>query len=240
MAHLTSDCPRCGAMSITFDCDAAANVGVLYNWCDLYEAFCVCRRCGKTTVFKLQLRGSQYRDTCKDRNFWQSTAGLDSFFLEDGYVSTSDREVGQPPEHLPAEIEEAFTEGLKCLALQCFNASGTMFRLCLDRATRSFLPEPSAAGDQPNSKQRRDLGLRLPWLFDHDKLPQALRDLASAVKEDGNDGAHAGNLTKADAEDLLDFATALLERLYTEPARLRLAQERRAARRGGEAPVAAH
>jgi hypothetical protein len=50
-------------------------------------------------------------------------------------------------------------------------------------------------------------------------------------KEDGNDGAHAGTLTKEDAEDLLDFATALFERMYTEPERLRLARERREKRR---------
>jgi len=36
---------------------------------------------------------------------------------------------------------------------------------------------------------------------------------------------------KADAEDLLDFTVELLERIYTEPARLKLAQERRAKRR---------
>jgi hypothetical protein len=56
-------------------------------------------------------------------------------------------------------------------------------------------------------------------------LPEALRDLSSCVKEDGNDGAHAGTLTKEDAEDLLDFTTALLERLYTEPKQLALAAE---------------
>jgi hypothetical protein len=51
------------------------------------------------------------------------------------------------------------------------------------------------------------------------------------VREDGNDGAHDGTLGKEDAEDLLDFTTALLERIYTEPERLRLAQERREKRR---------
>jgi hypothetical protein len=42
---------------------------------------------------------------------------------------------------------------------------------------------------------------------------------------------HAGTLKKEDAQDLLDFATALLERIITEPARLRLAKERREKRR---------
>jgi hypothetical protein len=52
-----------------------------------------------------------------------------------------------------------------------------------------------------------------------------------SVKDDGNDGAHRGTLGKADAEDLQDFTFELLERLYTEPARLKQAEERRKQRR---------
>jgi Domain of unknown function (DUF4145) len=74
-------------------------------------------------------------------------------------------------------------------------------------------------------------GLRLPWLFDNDKLPGGLRELSTAIKEDGNDGAHQGTLTKEDAQDLLDFTTALLERVFTEPKKLELAKERRQQRR---------
>ena len=107
-----------------------------------------------------------------------------------------------------------------------------MFRLCVDLVTRPFLSDPSEdSKPQPNAKIRRDLGLRLPWLFDNGILPSDLRELAQCVKEDGNDGAHMGALTKLDAEDLLDFTTVLLERLITEPERLRLAQTRRDDRR---------
>lgn len=70
-----------------------------------------------------------------------------------------------------------------------------------------------------------------PWLFETGRLPDSLKDLSSCIKEDGNDGAHAGNLKKSDADDLLDFTSVLLERIYTEPERLRLAKERRDARR---------
>ena len=71
----------------------------------------------------------------------------------------------------------------------------------------------------------------MPWLFEHGHLPADLRDLSTCIREDGNDGAHAGTLTKEDAEDLLDFTRELLERLHTEPAKLRLVEERRKARR---------
>jgi len=90
---------------------------------------------------------------------------------------------------------------------------------------------PEGASDAPNAKQRRDLGLRLPWLIEHGLLPKELHDLSHCIKEDGNDGAHTGTLKKEDAEDMLDFTTALLERVYTEPERLRLAKERREQRR---------
>src|SRR5258708_6245693 len=109
-----------------------------------------------------------------------------------------------------------------------------MFRLCVDLTTRPLLPAPEdTTTPQPNSKQRRDLGLRLTWLFDNGKLPSDLRELARCIREDANDGAHVGNLTKEDAEDLLDFTTALLERLIiiTEPKKLELAEARRKDRR---------
>ncbi len=51
-----------------------------------------------------------------------------------------------------------------------------------------------------------------------------------SFKDDGNDGVHGGSLSAADAEDLLDFTTELLRRLYTEKERVRLARERKNAR----------
>jgi hypothetical protein len=148
-----------------------------------------------------------------------------------GYVSLKDKAATPAPEFLPPNILAAFNEGAKCMAVGCCNAAGTMFRLCVDMTTKDKLPE----GDLPglNHKTRRDLGLRLPWLFDNRYLPEDLRDLSHCIKEDGNDGAHQGTLTEADALDLLDFTEALLKRVYTEPERLRLAKERREQRRAG-------
>jgi hypothetical protein len=75
------------------------------------------------------------------------------------------------------------------------------------------------------------LAPRLAWLLDNGILPQELRVLSTCIREDGNDAAHDGTLKKADAEDLMDFTVALFERVYTEPERLRLANERREERR---------
>jgi hypothetical protein len=160
------------------------------------------------------------------------TDALNPYFEIDHYISQRDQAPQKSPEHLPEEIKKAFDEGAACLSIGCNNACATMFRLCVDLATRPLLPDPGdATKPQPNSKTRRDLGLRLTWLFDNAILPPTLRELAKCIREDANDGAHVGNLSKADAEDLLDFTMVLLDRLITEPKRLQLAEARRTARR---------
>jgi hypothetical protein len=92
-----------------------------------------------------------------------------------------------------------------------------------------MLPDENVDG--LNNTIRRNLGLRLPWLFDTGRLPEDLRELSSCVKDYGNEGAHEGLLEKEDAEDILDFTYELLERIFTKPRRVQLAQERRLARR---------
>jgi hypothetical protein len=113
----------------------------------------------------------------------------------------------------------------------CPNAAGAMFRLAVDLTTRPLLPPEDAP--EPNRRVRRDLGLRLPWLFANGLIPKELACLSNCIREDGNDAAHAGTLTMEDALDLQDFTSTLLERMFTGPERLRLAEERRAKRRGG-------
>jgi hypothetical protein len=158
--------------------------------------------------------------------------GLNNYLEIDRFVSIRDNASIRLPGHLPPEIENAFSEGAACLSIDCFNAAAVMFRLCVDLSTRPLLPhQDDKSKTQPNSKQRRDLGLRLPWLFDNKLLPIELKELAGCIKEDGDDGAHVGNLSQVDANDVFDFTIALLERLITEPKKLELAKQRRAARR---------
>ena len=139
---------------------------------------------------------------------------LNKYFEVAGHISLKDQGTVAPPEHVPEPIAKVFREGATSLNVGCWNAAGTMFRVCVDLATRPMLPEGEAPG--LTTKVRRDLGLRLPWLFENGKLPTDLRDLSDAI-EDGNDGAHQGTLKKEEAEDLLDFTTALLERIFTAP-----------------------
>jgi len=228
MSELVVTCPRCGAKAMTFDLVAQLLLVVEYDWKHWFEAFCICRGCSRSTIFVL----SQIRNADKDeirKGLANLKVAVNQFMKIESYVSLKDTAQKEPPAHIPKNIDAVFREGAACMSIGCFNAAGTMFRLCIDLCTRAMLPTEEEQG--LNSRIRRDLGLRLPWLFDNGKLPEALRELSTCVKDDGNDGAHEGTLKKEDAEDLLDFTYALLERIYTEPKRLEVAKERRLARR---------
>jgi hypothetical protein len=213
---------------MTFDVSAANWVGESYGWQHHFEAFCVCRGCHGGVIYYISKSGEALKSDI-DVNSVEAVmayAGvLNDCFRIERHVRVPDRLAAAPPEHLPRDIDAAFREGATCMTVDCFNAAGTMFRLCLDFATKALLPEQDHSG--LNGRIRGSLGLRMNWLFETGGLPAAFRDLATCVKDDGNDGAHDGTLTKVDAEDLQDFTFELLERLYTEPKRLEIAKERR-------------
>jgi len=230
MSELVGDCPRCGSTKITFDLTQQLYLRSEYGWQQWYEAFCVCRHCQRGTIFVLSQRHSTDHKVVHTNGLLKLPASVNQFMDIESYVGIKDHSTIHPPEHLPDEIKSSFKEAAVCYGVGCYNAAGTMLRLCVDIATRALLPKEDVDG--LSGKTRRDLGLRLPWLFANGKLPEGLKDLASCIKDDGNDGAHEGTLTKKEAEDLLEFTYILLERLYTEPQRLRIAKQRRDERHG--------
>jgi hypothetical protein len=229
VAELVANCPRCGSHQITFDVTASKSISFEYNWKRTYEVFGVCRNCSRCTIFVLSDNVNANYDYVHKTGLLKVEGALNKYVDVLGHISQKDTALVAPPSFLPKDIEAVYREGAMCLATGCNNAAGTMFRLCVDLATKSMLPSEETAG--LTTKIRRDLGLRLPWLFDSGRLPETLKELSSCIKEDGNDGAHRGSLSESEAGDLLDFCTVLLERLYTEPERLRLAKERRDSRR---------
>jgi len=227
---------------MTFDVLATVFQFTRYGWKHHYEVFAVCRECHKPTDFVIvayrsndrRLNDAAFEAVLEDKQVLvKYTDSSNDMFSVEGFISLKDHAKTPPPEHLPETIETVFREGIACQAIECFNAAATMYRLCLDLATRELLPdEANTTVAQPSKHQRRNLKPRLDWLFDQGRLPEALLELSDCVREEGNDGAHAGNLTDRDADDLLDFTFTLLERLYTEPQKLALAKARRDKRRG--------
>ena len=175
MTLLDANCPRCGAQRMTFDLtqETRAPSG---KW----ETFCVCRRCELATIFVLM--GSQSPLQCGGMANKKLTVMK--------FVSTADEYTRCSPAHVPDPIAAAFNEGAKCLAIDCFNAAATMFRLAVDLATSELLPSDDA--EPPDKLTRRYLGRRLTWLFKNGKLPERFKRLAKVVTDDGNDAAHQG------------------------------------------------
>ncbi len=227
---LVTDCPRCGASKITFDVLSYNNQGTQYDWQRWYELFCICRQCHKSTTFVVsQKTNTEVESFRVPSKVMEVTASLNNFFKIDRYISLRDQSSIPPPEFVPEDIKKIFIEGSTCLSVQCWNAAATMFRQCLDLATKLMLPSDNTNG--LDNHKRRNLAPRLTWLFENKLLPEDLRELATCIKEDGNDGAHDGTLNKEEAMDLLDFSTALLERIYTEKERIKQAEQRRVERR---------
>ena len=229
MSELVASCPRCKAKEMTFDLVAQNHTHTNYDWQRWYETFCICRACNKSTIFVLSQREINADRALRDNELANFDIAINQLMSVEGHISLKDIAAESPPEYLPQNIDAAFREGAACMSIGCSNAAATMFRLCLDMATLSMLPEENIDG--LNNRIRRSLGLRLPWLFAQNILPDSLRELSSCIKDDGNDGAHEGTLSEEDAEDILDFSFVMLERIYTEPKRIELAQDRRIRRR---------
>ena len=186
MSELVADCPRCGANKITFDVTQEHFIRSKYDWQYWYEAFCICRHCKRSTTFTLSQNVDADKKLVHQNGLLKLAGAINRYMNIEGFISLKDALAIEPPEHLPENIAAVFMEGTKCLAIDCYNAAATMFRLCMDIATRQMLPEKDEQG--LNANIRRNLGLRLPWLFDTKRLPEALRDLSACVKDDGNDG----------------------------------------------------
>lgn len=233
MPVLVADCPRCGSKRISFDLTQAYIYEIRYNWQNWFESFCICRNCIRATIFILSQKDISDSKYLENGGLLKINGGLNNYVKVEWFVSLKDNVKNKPPEHVPNKITTIFKEGATCLSVNCFNAASTMFRLCVDLTTRDMLPNNNQNG--LNAKIGEFLSPRLTWLFNNGLLPETLKDLSTCIKNDGNDGAHRGTLEKEDAEDLLDFTYALLERIYTEPEKIRIAKQRRKIRRGKKA-----
>lgn len=167
MSLLVADCPRCGAKEITFDLKNQVHVSIYYGWKKYLEIFCICRACFKPTIFLVSQKEAHYKDLV-DRGLASIDVAVNEIVFVERYIGIQDNSVELPPEYLPEEIDNIFKEGSACISIGCYNAAATMFRLCLDLATKSLLP---VEREDLNNAIRRNLGLRLSWLFDHQVLP---------------------------------------------------------------------
>lgn len=234
LSLLTADCPRCGVKMLTFDVLSASSIPD-DEYLRPFEAFCRCRRCGRPTVFSME---GKYTDTSPTG---ESLRGMpiNWAFNNIRVAPAVFPDAAECPEHVPDALKAIFDEAARCLATDCFDASGTMFRKVLDQSTRSLVTVEPQSVEKSHAnyiswKEAKDLRLRLNWLFSRNLLPTGLVDLVSCVHQDGNDAAHSTEtIGREGAIDLQDFTTSILETLYTAPGKIAANVARREKRRGG-------
>ena len=229
MPTLVANCPRCGAKIHTFDIHSINPISA-----DEGEAFSVCRCCNQGVIFIVSARnrGRNLRDVGALIELVRSNNNLNDEYFVVRHIDISDTNSAAPPEHLPKQINDVFMEAARCHSIGCWNAAGAMFRASVDIATKDILPTKG-----PKEIHRKYLARRLEWLFHEKKIPENLRELSTCIREDGNDAVHDASLTEADANDLLEFADALLTSIYTQPEQIKLKLKEREKRRENKSKV---
>ncbi|SFT43724.1 protein of unknown function [Pseudovibrio denitrificans] len=226
MSEFVADCLWCGCKKMTFEYVGEHAKIDLFDDVENVQFFGTCRNCEAGSVLTCKPKRQMNRYEHQER--WAEDQGYSRSVFTD-LVQLRPPAVNQIPcpEHVPEPIRSAFDEGAKCLTEDCYNATGAMFRLCLDLTTKDKLPQTPADDGGPNKYVRGNLAARINWLCEEEHLNPKLKRFAEKIKLDGNDGAHVGNLKKIDAEDLATFTKHLLENIYTLPESLELSFERR-------------
>ena len=123
-----------------------------YNWQRWFEAFSICRHCSRSTVFIL---AEANIDAIGESGIAAKRHNVNGLARVEGHITLKDNDPIEPPEHLPDDIEAVFSEGARCLAVNCFNDAGTMFRLFVYLAKTGIVTIEHNGG--PNKQIRRSL-----------------------------------------------------------------------------------
>lgn len=249
MKHfLVYNCSFCGSQKIRFDVLYTIRRHIrMYGTSDqlYWQAFSQCSHCKNSSIFILVPNVSAIREEVKFpfEGFIESkddlcqieSTNINDHFKINRVLITPFRNQIICPLYVPDHIKNIFNEATKCLSFNCFIASGSMFRLCLDLVTKdllkTWLEENQTSEEQPNKEQRNKLANRIDFLIAQDKIPKRLKELAHCIRHDGNDSAHDGTTGEDEALDCLDFTEALLTEIYTLPEQIKEAEKRRFERR---------
>ena len=233
MSQYVTNCARCGAKHSTHNVCGSNPIDNIVPSYFLVEVYLVCRNCHKGHIRHLVVD----KKKCSADLYLEENGLIDEFddlgiviAREGGVVTFAPVHGRLTPEHLPTEIEELLLEAHTSLSSGCPNAAGACYRLVLDKVAKAEV-ERLASSESGNLKT---IHKRVEWLAEKQHFPHTLKQLADCIRLDGNDAAHEGTLTNIDAEELADFTTEFLIRVYTDPKRLELAEQRRQERRSGK------
>lgn len=235
MTLYVADCRRCGAKRMSFDVYGVSTqiwslpyrtpVGTRYH--RAIELACRCHECSSTTIFELSAEA-------------ESDYGLPKVRFEENENPTSFgyREVkalpGSHPLPTPTDTPEPaatfYKQGAAALASGLFDASGAMFRKCLESVTRTDNMIQLLPDDDREKYCSSWLKARINKLKEIHAIPPALGDLVDVIKEEGDDAVHDDVLYDRDsAQSLQLFTKTFLEQVFTIPAQIKRVRAKRVA-----------
>ena len=197
--ELSLSCPHCSAQKVGF-CVTAERRRL--NNSKRFDMFAYCRACESPIIVEILSTSGQ----SSVMQHWDQYR--DKFQIQKVHPC---RATASAPEYTPPTIAKDFVEGLECLRRGSFNAAGMMFRKTLQRATTAIA---DGAGIEP-FKSKMPLQHRIDALAKCGLLTESMRDLAVAIKLDGNAAAHEEEqeFDEAAATQTKDFVELFL--LYT-------------------------
>lgn len=123
-------------------------------------------------------------------------------------------------EAIPQEVGLDLLEARMCLGIGAWRAASVMARRSIEGAAAVH----KAAGST--------LKALIQSLTKQQVITPRMQEWAEEVRELGNDAAHAGSpeVTKTDAEEIVELASAILDDLFVKPAPAKAATSRRRAK----------
>ena len=127
------------------------------------------------------------------------------------------------PEHTPDDVASDYREAMDSLQRKNHNAAGVMFRKTLQRATTAV----ASLNNIERFKPKVPLQHRIDALARDALLTEGMRELAVAIKLDGNAAAHEEDrdFDAASAVRIQEFTHLFLTYTFTLPVSVRKARE---------------
>jgi hypothetical protein len=124
----------------------------------------------------------------------------------------------EEPEHLPEKVARPFQQAVSNISAENWDAAGTMARKALDVATRDLARARTSDEAEGDKIAKLWLRKRINALHEAGLLTRELSDLASILKDGGDEAAHDDDpYEEPEARKLISYAQAFLTYVYTVP-----------------------
>lgn len=199
------DCPHCGVRSASFAFVAEVpHVESSSQYPKAFTAVFSCPDCHEVIGVRIR-SGGGVRSAVKEKN-GNLRETLDRAHRMVGVYP--DAEGTDAPEHISPAVARCLYQANQNAELRHWDASGAMFRKCLDLATKEL--DPTLAGLKLNG--------RINKLHEKGLLTDALKDWAHLIRLDGNDASHdEDELTDSEIKQLRSFTELFLLYTFTLP-----------------------